>query len=240
MSLLGSLFNRSRLIDFNGFTDWHSHILPGVDDGVQTMDDALAILAEYEQMGFCRVWLTPHIMEDVPNKVETLRRKFAELKEKYNGSIELNLAAENMMDAILNKRLSENDLLPIGASGNSLLVETSYFHGPMNFERVIGSIKAKGYFPLIAHPERYSYVDSFTEYKRWKAMDCRFQLNLLSLCGFYGDRARHFSIGLLKRGMYDCVGTDIHTLSQVAHLKESKIPQDIHSHLVRLAHNTPC
>ena len=234
MSFWGIFFNKSKRIDFNGLTDWHTHILPGVDDGVQTMDDALSILSEYEQLGFKKVWLTPHIMEDIPNKVEDLQKIFAILKEKYDGAVELHLAAENMMDSVLSKRLSDNDLLPIGCAGNNLLVETSYFHGPMSFDRIIDRIKTKGYFPLIAHPERYSYVGSLTEFRRWKAMGCRFQLNLLSLCGFYGEQARHFSYRLLKNDMYDCVGTDIHRLSQVEHLKELKLSEDIYSHLTRL------
>ena len=57
---------------FRGFTDWHCHILPGVDDGVLTMDESLQILAEYERLGVKEVWLTPHIMEDIPNTTEKL------------------------------------------------------------------------------------------------------------------------------------------------------------------------
>lgn len=234
MSIFGSLFNKPKPIDFSGFTDWHSHILPGVDDGVQTLDEALAILSDYERMGFGKVWLTPHIMEDIPNKVEELKKSFAALKDSYTGSIELHLAAENMIDAVLNKRLADNDLLAIGRAGNTLLVETSYFHGPMNFDRTIENIKSKGYFPLIAHPERYSYVSSMSEYGRWKDMGCRFQLNLLSLGGFYGETARHFSTELLKKGMYDCIGTDIHRPSQVGHIKELRLPAGIHNNLTRL------
>ena len=50
-----------------GFTDCHSHILPGVDDGVKTLRESLAILAKYEDLGISDLWLTPHIMEDIPN-----------------------------------------------------------------------------------------------------------------------------------------------------------------------------
>ena len=59
------------------FTDCHSHILPDVDDGVQSMDDTLAVLAYYEQAGIGEVWMTPHIMEDIPNAPSTLRARFA-------------------------------------------------------------------------------------------------------------------------------------------------------------------
>ena len=89
---------KKKLIDtgiFKGCTDWHSHILPGVDDGIQTMEDSLAVLAYYEKIGISDVWLTPHIMEDMPNTPEELRARFQELTEAYQGPVKLHLAAEN-------------------------------------------------------------------------------------------------------------------------------------------------
>ena len=140
---------------FRGFTDWHCHILPGVDDGVQTMDKALQILTEYERLGVKEVWLTPHIMEDVPNTTQHLRERFAELQAAYRGSVVLNLASENMLDNLFEERLNKNDLLPIGKDGRHLLVETSYFNPPMGLQNILLRIKAKGYIPILAHPERY-------------------------------------------------------------------------------------
>ena len=99
---------------FSGFTDWHSHILPGVDDGVRTMGESLEILRLYEKLGVRSVWLTPHIMEDIPNTTAHLRKRFAELQASYSGSVELHLAAENMLDGLFEERLEKNDLLPLG------------------------------------------------------------------------------------------------------------------------------
>jgi tyrosine-protein phosphatase YwqE len=148
---------------FRGFTDWHSHILPGVDDGVQSMDESLQILAEYERLGVKEVWLTPHIMEDIPNTTEKLRDRFMELKAAYQGSIVLNLASENMLDNLFEERLEKNDLLPIGKDGKHLLVETSYFNPPMGLNNILLRIKAKGYYPVLAHLERYLYMsESFS------------------------------------------------------------------------------
>ncbi len=90
---------------FIGRTDFHSHILPGVDDGVKTIGESIAILDRYEAMGIERVWLTPHIMEDVPNKTADLRRRFDELRDAYSGNVELKLAAENMIDNLLSSDL---------------------------------------------------------------------------------------------------------------------------------------
>ena len=97
---------------FRGFTDCHSHLLPGVDDGVKTLEESLAILEEMERLGVRKVWLTPHIMEDIPNETVDLQQKFQELKQMYHGKIELALAAEYMMDNLFEERLEKDDLLP--------------------------------------------------------------------------------------------------------------------------------
>ena len=142
---------------FKNFTDCHSHILPGVDDGVQTMEEALEILRLYEELGIKSVWLTPHIMEDMPNTTLHLRERYAELQATYSGPIKLHLASENMLDNLFEERLEKNDLLPLGESGDHLLVETSYFNPPMGLNNILLRIKAKGYYPILAHPERYVY-----------------------------------------------------------------------------------
>lgn len=194
-----------------GFTDWHSHILPGVDDGVQTLDESLQILAEYEQLGIQEVWLTPHIMEDIPNTTQHLRTCFSELQSAYTGKIALHLAAENMLDNLFEERLAKNDLLPLGPNGKYLLVETSYFNPPMGLQNILLRIKAKGYYPMLAHPERYVYMNK-ADYAKLKNIGIRFQLNLFSLVGFYGTNVRKKAENLLCDGMYDLIGTDTHQL----------------------------
>ena len=109
--------------------------------------------------GGMEVWLTPHIMEDMPNTTTLhLRERFAELRTAYKGKMALNLASEIMLDNLFEERLNKNDLLPIGKDGRHLLVETSYFNPPMGLQNILLRIKAKGYFPILAHPERYVYM----------------------------------------------------------------------------------
>lgn len=196
---------------FRGLTDWHSHILPGVDDGVQTMDEALQILAEYERLGVKEVWLTPHIMEDIPNTTEKLKMRFAELKTTYQGSVMLHLASENMLDHLFEERLEKNDLLPIGKDGRHLLVETSYFNPPMGLNNILLRIKAKGYYPVLAHPERYLYLNE-DDYQRLKSMNVQFQLNQFSLFGLYGKEVQKRAKMLRRKGMFDYTGTDFHKI----------------------------
>lgn len=210
---------------FRGFVDWHCHILPGVDDGVQTMDEALHILAAYERLGIREVWLTPHIMEDIPNPTARLRERFAELLAAYKGNVVLNLAAENMLDKLFEERLEQDDLLPLGKDGRHLLVETSYFNPPMGLDDILRRIQAKGYYPLLAHPERYIYMEE-NDYARLKSMHIKFQLNLFSLMDLYGKEVRKRAKELQSKGMYDYIGTDLHRIAVLNNLLEKRNPSD--------------
>ena len=217
--------NRVTVIEsglLEGFRDCHCHLLPGVDDGVQEMDETVQILKEWEQAGVKEVWLTPHIMEDIPNKPSELKEKFEKVKATYAGGIELHLAAEHMMDGPFLKRLEDDDVLPIGKDGTRLLVETSYYTPPMNMGHVIDSIKRKGYEPILAHPERYQYMD-MRDYKMWKEKGVLLQLNVPSLVGAYGPEVQWKAEKLLEKGMYDYCGSDTHSIRFVEYFLNSKI-----------------
>lgn len=197
-----------------GATDCHSHILPGVDDGVADMETSLKILAAYEKLQIREVWCTPHVMEDIPNKTEGLKARFAELKAAYQGPVRLNLAAEYMMDGLFLDRLEQGDLLTHGHDGNALLVETSYYTPPMDLHGILETVKGKGYYPILAHPERYLYM-KMSDYAPLKEMGVRFQLNLASLAGAYGEDALKKAQKLLKDNAYNLIGSDIHRSRQI-------------------------
>ena len=192
------------------FTDHHSHILPGVDDGVKKMETSLKVLERYEQLGIAEVWCTPHVMEDIPNTTAGLQARFAELCEAYQGPIKLHLAAEYMMDALFEERLEQGDLLKLGDEGNQVLVETSYFTPPMDMDAILRRIKQKGLFPMLAHPERYVYMNK-ERYKELKNNGIRFQLNLSSVAGAYGSEAKDKARWILKQNFYNIAGSDLHS-----------------------------
>lgn len=202
-----------------GITDWHSHILPGVDDGFKEMEDSLKAISEMEKLGVKHLWLTPHIMEDVPNETADLRLKFEELKLAYHGNVQLHLASENMLDSLFEDRLDANDILPLGEKGNHLLVETSYYNPPMNMTGILEQVKSKGYFPVLAHPERYIYMDE-KDYERLHEMGVLFQANYFSLIGAYGRTAQKKLEWLLKNEMIDMLGSDLHKLHVFRNLIE--------------------
>jgi tyrosine-protein phosphatase YwqE len=285
----------------SGAADHHSHILPGVDDGVETMEESLHILATYEELGIKELWLTPHIMEDIPNTPDKLNARFAELKERYTGNITLHLAAEYMIDNNLHKLLPNhcpsyvrgasntvaegdrtiipletnnspslprgttrgsvvcddgyfstpkecpigatqgegvetNHLLPIGTAGKHILVETSYFNPPMRFKETLRQIKSLGYYPLLAHPERYMYMDN-DEYRRLREEGVKFQLNLASLAGGYGKAVQKKALWLLSNGLYSVCGSDLHCEYAIELITKCKLSEKEVEQVERLLHN---
>lgn len=214
---ISKLFNKESILDSGvlvGTTDFHSHILPGVDDGIQSTADAMDVLSVYEEYGLRNVWFTPHIMEDYPNKTYAMKDVYERLciayrKSSVKESLTFHLASENMLDTLFVKRLESDDFLPI-IDERHLLIETS-FYSPLNvLYDLLEKIKARGYIPVLAHPERYSYMD-MSDYSDLHSKDIKFQLNILSLCGAYGNEAKYKSQMLLKEGLYFISGSDLHS-----------------------------
>ena len=210
------LFNRRQsILDsglLKGAVDNHSHILYGLDDGVKTQEDSLAILQWLEEHGVSEVWFTPHVMEDVPNTTEAIRSRFGELKAVYTGGLKLNLAAEYMIDTLFEERLAQKDLLE--HSEEVILVETSAIAPPINLWTILDRMLKAGYRPLIAHPERYRYMEP-GDYKELHNMGCILQMNLPSIVGFYGESARQRAQYLLDKGWYRMIGSDCHRFKAI-------------------------
>ena len=210
------LFNRRQsILDcglLKGAVDNHSHILYGLDDGVKKQEDSLAILRWLEEQGVSEVWFTPHVMEDVPNTTEGIRARFEELKAVYDGGLQLHLAAEYMIDTLFEERLEKRDLLEHGEE--VVLVETSAIAPPINLWNVLEQMLKAGYRPLIAHPERYRYMEP-SDYKELHNMGCYLQMNLPSIVGFYGESARQRAQYLLDKGWYRMVGSDCHRFKAI-------------------------
>ena len=198
-----------------GLTDRHSHLLPGVDDGMRTMADSIAALHAFEEEGVKEIYLTPHIMEDYPNSTNDLRKRFEELSTAYattSGAnpIRLHLAAEHMLDTLFAKRFAERDVLTLGNNGD-LLVETSYFNPPANLYEILADITSAGYRPVLAHPERYIYMRQ-DDYTRLHESGIKFQLNLTSAAGAYGPEVAQRATYLLDKGYYCMAGSDTHSI----------------------------
>ena len=229
--MFGFLRSKKTFEDYgllNGATDNHSHILWGLDDGVKTPEETFSILAFLESIGLKTLWLTPHTMEDVPNTTEGLKARFSELREQYEGPIELRLASEYMIDNLFEQRLEDRDLLTHGR--DTVLVETSTWAPPIDLWDILEKMMSYGYRPMIAHPERYRYM-TMKDYDRLRGMGAVMQLNLPSILGSYGEEARLKAQALLDKGYYTMVGSDCHRSKAIKRqyteikIKESTLAQ---------------
>ena len=198
--------------------DLHSHLIPGIDDGSQSMDESLKLLKGLAALGYQKVITTPHIMADAyRNTPEIIHNGLSELcKAALDEGITLKIeaAAEYYLDDGFEKLLEQGDMLCI--AGKYLLFETSYYAKPLQVEEMIFAISSSGYIPLMAHPERYRYVkDPQKEYQRFKELGVLFQVNLNSFAGHYGKDAKEKAIFLSQEGMIDFLGSDTHHIKQV-------------------------
>ncbi|WP_373034182.1 tyrosine-protein phosphatase [Sulfurovum sp.] len=203
--------------------DLHSHFIPGIDDGSQSMDESLSLLRAMETLGYKKVITTPHIMVDVyKNTPKIIKEGLASLREaaKAEGiELEIEAGAEYYLDEGFYDHLHSGEVMSI--NDKYLLFETSYASKPLQLEEMIFEILATGYIPLMAHPERYRYIrDPLKEYSRFKELGVLFQLDLNSLGGHYGKDAQKNAEILSENGMIDFLGSDVHHLKQTQFLDD--------------------
>jgi tyrosine-protein phosphatase YwqE len=194
--------------------DMHSHLLPGLDDGLQELEQSVFFIKKLHSLGYKKLICTPHIISDVyPNSPETILPKLALVREalkQNNVPVEIEAAAEYMVDTEMEKNIAKDaPLLTFGK--NLILIEMSYAVVSVNIEKVIFDLRMKGYQPVLAHPERYNYYHNrFEVYERFTDLGCLLQINLLSLLGYYGKAVQKTAERLLKKKMVDLLGTDMH------------------------------
>ena len=141
-------------------------------------------------------------------------------------SVDDGVKTEKDTFVILEKRLQQDDLLPLEEDKRYLLVETSYFNPPMDLLSTLKRIQSKGYYPLLAHPERYEYMQ-MKDYKHLKEDRISFQLNVPSLTGMYGKHVQKKAEILLKAGMYDYIGNDTHSVDFYLRLLQCNIRKKV-------------
>ena len=194
--------------------DMHSHLLPGIDDGLQTPEQTVEFIKALQALGYTKFICTPHILPGVHNNnpetillaLENARKALAD-----NGvNIAIEAAAEYMIDDELEQYLkTDKPLLTFGK--NYMLIEMSYVAPSPNMYQVIFALRMKNIKPIFAHPERYSYYHhNFQQYIDIRERDVFFQVNLLSLAGYYGRNTKRIAQKLIKEGMVEFIGTDMH------------------------------
>ena len=135
------------------------------------------------------------------------------------------------------QQCEEPTLLPIGTKGKHILVETSYYNPPIKLHETLKQIKSLGYHPLLAHPERYMYMDK-EEYSELHEEGIKFQLNLPSICGAYGNTVRKRALWLLKEGFYNVIGSDTHCEDAIEYITNCKLSKQAVEQVEKLVHNS--
>lgn len=204
--------------------DMHSHLVPGIDDGVPDMATALKLLQGFVSMGFKKVITTPHILWELyPNSRQTIEAGVQQVQQaaaEAQLNIKVKAAAEYFLDDYFKEQLqSRQPLLTI--EGNKVLIEFSMIAAPFDLQECLFEMQLQNYQPVLAHPERYTYLGRKKEvYDELKNLGCLFQLNLLSLTGYYGATVQQIAEYLLRKDFYDLAGTDMHHEQHLSALKK--------------------
>ena len=200
--------------------DFHSHILPGLDDGATDLENSVALASAMSSWGFERITCTPHITNKFRNTPATIRPAFEALQEALyvrGIDVELKLSAEyRLVPETWPEVLEKNWLMPI--EDRFVLMELPIFNPedikdikPLEeFKKVI----SLGLTPLLPHPERYFYL-SERELMSFLEAGVKIQSNYGSLAGLYGDQAQQNAQSLVDKGLVSYYGTDMHNLHYV-------------------------
>ena len=213
------------LVDLiGGITDFHNHILPGIDDGAKTVQDSTRLIKAFQNIGINSLIATPHVMGDYyPNTPKSITKAFEELKPHLDNSIKFEYSAEYMMDQHFLEIIEKDQIIPL--KGKNVLVEMSYFQPPLNLNDILFKLQSNSFVPILAHPERYAYFHSndLQKYKDLKSRGCRFQLNMLSLSGHYGIGIQKTAYQLLENRMIDFISSDVHRLGHIEKIEKIKV-----------------
>ena len=228
--MFGNFFSRKNKntqppIDFSfALTDMHSHLIPDIDDGSQSLEESMNLIKGLYDAGFRKLITTPHIMSDFyRNTPEIILQGLEQLREAIKRDNELvgltiEAAAEYYLDEGLKEKIKNHEVLTFGK--NYLLFEISYINYPDNLDSVIFLMQTNEYKPVLAHPERYPFwYNDFDKYIKLKDTGVLFQININSLTGYYSPGAKKLAEKLIDNNMVDFIGTDTHNIKHLDVLK---------------------
>jgi len=191
--------------------DMHSHVLPGIDDGAQNPEESIILIKRMMDLGIKKIIATPHIMLDYyRNTPETINAALAVLKAelvKENIDIEVEAAAEHYFDEAFESLIDTRRVMTMG--NNYVLFELSFISKPPNLLPVIQKLRDAGYRAILAHPERYTYMD-IEQFKTLHNWGLYFQLNTISLTGYYGSHTKKIAESLIDLQLIDFISSDMH------------------------------
>lgn len=208
-------------------TDYHSHIIPGIDDGSPDVDTSILLIKGLIELGYENFVGTPHVMEDIwRNNTETISTAHKKLQEFLSNSQvdkQIRPAAEYLVDANFEKLLYGKEKL-LTINENWVLIEISFIQPPIQLKDIIFEMQIQGYQPVFAHPERYNYYHNRkSELQEIKSAGCLFQSNMLSFSGYYGPDILKAAEWLANNNLVDLLGTDLHHERHLDALRNLKL-----------------
>lgn len=214
-------------------TDIHCHILPGIDDGSPDVEKSLMLAQRMREWGLRRIIASPHVtygtFPNTPETVAAARNELHTALDNAGSDIILSNSAEYRIDDLFLKNLEEGTLMPL--PGNLLLVENSFMQEPWNLDQLLFDLQVKGFRPILAHPERYAYYAARRDrYQQIHDGGTMFQINLLSLAGYYGPAEKHVAEYLIHNNLVDYIGTDLHRRSHAHAIEEYLASKDYKRH----------
>lgn len=199
--------------------DIHSHLLPNLDDGVESFEQAAEIIINFIDLGYKKLITTPHVMSDAyRNTTEGILTRLNELKAyliSRNINITVEAAAEYYLDEELVRKINNDE--PLLTFGNNLLLfETNFISEPLILKEFIFLANTKGYQPVLAHPERYIYLqNNFEKAQDFLDRGVYFQININSISGHYSKSIQQTVLKLIDKGMVHLLGSDCHHLQHI-------------------------
>ena len=203
--------------------DMHAHILPGLDDGAMDLNDSVSMASGLIDMGYEALHFTPHVypgvFDNTNESIEAGHKLFQNGLNAAGLNIPSTASAEYFVDDSFIDRVKSDSFLVL--PGNRVLIEMSFYGPSPGINSVVFELKARGYEPILAHPERYRYFfgKNLVALKGLRERGCLLQGNILSFEGFYGEDIRQAAWNLWKEGMIDFLGTDLHNTNQLHRLR---------------------
>lgn len=199
--------------------DIHSHVIPSIDDGCDNMDEALEIIKSGLDCGITKIFATPHFIQgefdNYKSDIFLQVNEINNLLRSSNLNISVVCGSEIMICPDIVDLLKSGKLCSLNNSRYVLIEFPMDFRVP-NVSKIITDILVAGFVPIIAHPERYLYIQrNIEEAIKYVESGALLQLNINSIIGDYGEDVKLTAIKLLKHNLIHLWGSDTHSFRHV-------------------------
>lgn len=195
-------------------TDMHSHLIPGIDDGVETVEQSIAMIKGLMAFGYRRFITTPHILPGMyNNSAASIMPGLALVRQAIAAEglgVTIEAAGEYYYDETFEEMAKEDDLLMFG--GKRILFELPNMHEPQMLRHTVFALTCRGITPVLAHVERYPYLyeKGLSDVEELVNMGVEMQVNIGTFTGIYGPQLQKAAYQMIDAGLVSYLGSDLH------------------------------